>query len=143
MKWIIYKHTLLVGPHKGWSYIGQTRAADPNKRWKNGKGYLTEDTLFSRAIKKYGIENWDIVWSHEIIESNIQSIEEANSREKYWIAYYHTYIYDSAPNGYNLTEGGGGSVGYKHTAETKAKIKQRLKEVFPNGQTCPMKGKHH
>lgn len=42
-----------------------------------------------------------------------------------------------------MTEGGGGSVGYKHTAETKAKIKQRLKEVFPNGQTCPMKGKHH
>ena len=83
MKWIIYKHTLLVGPHKGWSYIGQTRATDPNKRWKNGKGYLTEDTLFSRAIKKYGIENWDIVRSQEIIESNIQSIEEANRREKY------------------------------------------------------------
>jgi len=144
MSWIIYKHTLIIDcDHKGWSYIGQTCANEPNKRWKDGKGYLTEDTLFARAIKKHGLENWDTAWAHEILEDNIETIEKANEREKYWIAYYHTYIYDNVPAGYNLTKGGEGSIGYKHSSETKAKIKQRLKEVFPNGKPSAMKGKHH
>ena len=144
MAWIIYKHTLLIDClHKGWSYIGQTCKADPNERWRNGRGYIIKNTLFAKAIKKYGINNWDIVWSHEILEENIPTLELANERERYWIAYYHTCIYDQTPNGYNLTFGGEGSIGYKHTKETKQKIKQRLMEVFPNGRVSPMKGKHH
>ena len=144
MAWIIYKHTLVADcEHKGWSYIGQTCQEDLNKRWRDGKGYLTEDTLFSRAIKKYGIDNWNTIWKHEILEADIQTKELANEREKYWIAYYHTYINDNEPKGYNLTIGGEGSIGYKHSDETKDKIKQRLHEIFPNGRESPMKNKHH
>ena len=121
MAWIIYKHTLLIDcPHKGWSYIGQTNAKNPNLRWKNGKGYLTIDSAFSKAIRKYGWDNF----SHEILETNILTLEEANKREKYWIAYYHTYIHDPTPNGYNLTKGGNGNLGYKHTEEVKKKLSE-------------------
>ena len=126
--------------HTGWSYIGQTSSsANPNRRWRNGKGYLTSDTLFARAIKKYGWENF----THEILEDNLKTLEEANQRERYWIAYYHTWIYDPEAAGYNLTAGGDGSLGYKHSEATKDKIKQRLHEVFPEGKPGTMTGKKH
>jgi len=105
MKWLIYKHTLLTEcEHKGWSYIGQTNKEDPNDRWQNGNGYTRENhgKVFCRAVKKYG---WN-AFSHEIIESDILTAELANEREKYWIAYYHTYIKDPYCVGYNMTPGG-------------------------------------
>lgn len=103
MGFIIYKHTLtLKCEHYGWSYIGQT-CQRTYKRWQNGKGYLDgHQSVFEKAIRKYGWENF----SHEILEDNIQTIEEANEREKYWIAYYHTYVHDPECAGYNLTQGG-------------------------------------
>ena len=55
--WKIYKHTLLIGPHKGWSYIGQTCKKGVNERWRNGNGYI-RNAFFYNAIKKYGWENF-------------------------------------------------------------------------------------
>lgn len=93
MKWIIYKHT----SPSGKSYIGQTRQLDVKLRWANGSGYKKHNTIFYKAIKKYGWNNF----AHEIIEDNIQTQELANEREVYWIAYF-----DSFKNGYNSTPGG-------------------------------------
>lgn len=103
-KWLIYKHTLAIDcPHKGWSYIGQTSMTDPNERWKNGAGYRADHGLvFYRAVQK---NTWD-AFTHEILEEGITSQEFANEREKYWIAYYHTYIGDPECRGYNMTPGG-------------------------------------
>lgn len=50
-----------------------------------------------QAIRKYGIENFNIT----VLEENI-SDEDIDEKEKYYIKYYNTI----APNGYNLTEGG-------------------------------------
>ena len=111
--WVIYKHTLVLDcPHKGWSYIGQTRM--PTKiRWKSGYGYTSKCQIFRSAIDKYG---WDS-FSHEILEDGILTLEEANEREKYWIAHYHTFIRDPECRGYNMTPGGGASDMVKQTIE--------------------------
>lgn len=50
----------------------------------------------SRAIRKYGVEAFEF----EILENEL-SLEEANTREDYWIEYYNTII-----NGYNQQRGG-------------------------------------
>ena len=145
--YIIYKHTLIADcPQKGWSYIGLTKQA-PNKRWKSGLGYYKPNSIqqsrFYYTIEKYG---WD-KFTHEILEDCLQTIEEANEREKYWIAFYHTYVGDPECQGYNLTTGGDGSeiseevgrkisqskLGHTVSEETREKIRQALKGK-PNGR---------
>lgn len=93
MTWSIYKHT----SPSGKSYIGYTKQK-PKDRWKGGNGY-DKNTKFGQAIAKYGWDNF----SHEIVETNIQSLEEAKQAEIVWITYY-----DSFHNGYNSTPGGDG-----------------------------------
>ena len=113
--WIVYKHTLLIGPHKGWSYIGTT-CQEPEERWRNGKGYSTQKKFY-RAIKKYGWENF----SHEILSINL-TFEEANIKEKEFIS-----LYDSKNNGYNSDDGGLGSAGHTVSDEARNKISKRCK----------------
>lgn len=81
-------------------YIGITtntleyRMAQHKRAANEGKEYH-----FYNAIRKYGFD--DFIF--EIIEDNIDSIEELNKREQYWIAYYNSY-----EDGYNSTRGGDG-----------------------------------
>lgn len=113
--YIIYRH---INKINGKSYIGLT-CQKAKLRWKNGTGY-NKDTqpVFYNAIQKYGWENFD----HEILETDINSLEKANERERYWIAYYHTWIYDSNCNGYNNTQGGDGNLGHKVSDEAKLRM---------------------
>ena len=119
-KWIIYCH---INKINGKRYIGQTRL-NTASRWRNGNGYKRH-FIFYQAIQKYGWENFN----HEILEENILDIQSANEREKYWIAYYHTYINDPECNGYNMTPGGDnkGIV----SEETKQKIGLKNKHRIP------------
>lgn len=89
--WCIYKHT---SPSNK-SYIGATRR-DPRRRWSNGLGY-GPNTKFGKAILRHGWDNF----THEILETDIPTLDEALNREQYWIE-----IYDSFRNGYNSTIGG-------------------------------------
>lgn len=92
--YLIYKHTNKLN---GKCYIGQTReVSDPSSRWRSGTGY-SRQPKFYRAINKYGWEMFD----HEILEY-CKSLEQANFRECYWIAYF-----DSVNKGYNSSNGGG------------------------------------
>ena len=119
--WIIYCHTNLVNNKK---YIGLTHFTNnPNARWCNGKGYnKAHHKIFAAAIAKYGWENFN----HEILEENITSLEEANIREKYWIAFYHTYVGDPECQGYNATIGGDGSPG-RVMSEAEKEYRRQLK----------------
>lgn len=93
-KYLIYIHT---NKTTGKKYVGQTSLA-PEVRWgKNGIGYKKH--FFYKAIQEYGWDNF----THEIIERDLTN-EQADQREKYWIAYYNTLY----PNGYNRLSGGGG-----------------------------------
>lgn len=66
-------------------------------------------TYLHSAIRKYG-EDFFII---EEIEQGVNK-KLLKEREKYWIEYFK-------PD-YNLTKGGEGCLGYKHSKETKTKI---------------------
>ena len=79
-------------------YVGQT-IQSLKKRFNGHCCYSKSDRsvnmYIKRAIHKYGKEHFTI----ELIE--VCSINDLNTREQYWIAYY-----DSYNHGYNLTKGG-------------------------------------
>jgi group I intron endonuclease len=138
----IYKHTCT---SNGKSYIGQT-CQKPTKRWEtNGKGYEDQPVFWS-AIKKYGWDNF----SHEILEEGL-TLSQANEREKYWIAHYHTYINDPNSRGYNGTRGGDGGdsarcdyvrVKLRAKAAKRKVICVETQEVFESVQAACQINKH-
>lgn len=95
-QWIIYKHTSL---KSGKAYVGLT-CISMNRRWiqHTSEARKGSQLHFHRAIRLYGEDNW----IHEIIADSIDTIEEANALEQYYIKKYDTF-----ENGYNLTDGGG------------------------------------
>lgn len=105
----------------GKQYIGQKKYDTQNK-WKN---YLGSGIILSKAIDKYGKENF----SKEIIEE-CKSKEQLDTREKYWIAYYDAVDSDEF---YNISSGGDGGntiVGYSEEQliqykEYKSKLHQK------------------
>lgn len=116
--WVIYCHR---NKSNNKRYIGLTK--DTQKRWRNGYGYKNNHhKVFAAAIEKYG---WDS-FEHIILEDNISTLEEANNREKYWIAYFHTYIGDPACWGYNCTLGGDGSQG-RIISKSEREYRRKLK----------------
>ena len=108
----IYKATNNI---TGKSYIGYAvdgleERKPEHKRYANrGDGYY-----FQRAIKKYGWNNFGWI----LLEHNISDFDILNELERYWIREFDT----KRPNGYNLTEGGGGTLGYRHSDKTRRKM---------------------
>ena len=101
----IYKITCLTVSK---SYIGQAHNIKLRIRQHlsssinpNAKDY---DVPIHAAIRKYGVENFDL----EILE--LCDPAELNSRECYWIKTLRTYIHYQDTVGYNVTEGGKQSV---------------------------------
>lgn len=107
----IYKHTL---PNQK-VYIGQT--CDAKRRWRESN--YVGNCLFYRAIQKYG---WGNI-AHEILEDQL-TLEQANEREKYYIALYNS---TDSNYGYNLRAGGeGGGMIVNKTDQ----FKKRYKKVY-------------
>ena len=101
--WVVYKH---ISP-SGKVYIGIT--SDLKSRWStNGRHYCTYDSIFKKAIEKYGWENIE----HEVILEGI-SKSEAIYAEQYLIRWYK--IHNTS---YNITDGGEGVLGRKDSYET-------------------------
>lgn len=139
--WVIYKHTNLVN---GKYYIGQTKR-DLMTRWietvkhANYEGTLYRNALFYRAIRKYGPSNW----KHETIESGIETLEDANDREAFWIALFCS---NNKRFGYNSTSGGRqgamtlevknrlseSHLGKEHALSTKEKISEMSRKTVEN-----------
>ncbi len=90
------------------------------KRWGSKGNQYGKDTLFGRAIKKYG---WDNI-KHIILFENLDQ-EVACECEKYLIAKYETYKRD---RGYNIQLGGwSGNLGLHESEETRKKIGDKNK----------------
>lgn len=94
-------------------YVGKM-----SKTVKDSKSYMGSGSLIKKAIKKYGIENF----VKEILEENVAK-EELSIREMFWIQKLNTKL----PNGYNLTEGGEGTLGIKRT---KSQIEKHRKAII-------------
>jgi group I intron endonuclease len=78
-------------------------------------------SLLQRAITKHGADNFDF----NIVEEN-EYEEVIFEREKYWIAFYKTNVCRYGPDyGYNLTDGGEGSSGRKHSENAKQKMREK------------------
>jgi group I intron endonuclease len=98
-------------------YLGQTMY--PKKRWNNHKyeaRKLHPEFYLHKAIAKYGVDNFIF----EIIaQSKIQ--EDANEIEADLIVQYDSR---NPKMGYNIMPGGKIHSGYKHSDETKEKMRQ-------------------
>ena len=115
----IYKITNLIN---GKVYIGQARNIE--KRWKEHKNNIKIcDQVLYRAMRKHGFENF----SFEILMLCEEDL--LNLMEKYYIEKYNSYIHAENSNGYNMTTGGEGNKGYKHTKKSKQKMKGQRKNI--------------
>lgn len=86
-------------------YVGKTYNFEKRK---NEHIYDIDDDLpFHRALKKYGVENFE--W--KIIDYAYSS-EEIKEKEIYWIKKLNTCIHSQSSNGYNITLGGEGGVSW-------------------------------
>ena len=68
-------------------YIGQTTRSNINRRISEHKYSIKDEnknTYLLNAFKKYGFENFEF----SIIENNINTLEDLNDAEKYWIKWY-------------------------------------------------------
>ncbi|MDX9691801.1 MAG: GIY-YIG nuclease family protein, partial [Acholeplasmataceae bacterium] len=109
---IIYKATNKVN---GKSYIG--KSINPlevrrNQHIKECK-LNRSNSYFHKALLKYGCDQFDWFVIHECGD-----ISTLNDLEISMINEHNTLT----PNGYNLTTGGEGITGYKHTDKTKQKL---------------------
>ena len=101
-------------------YIGQTKQS-VQKRWgKNGSEYTKKhpNTLFARAINKYGWNNFE----HQILFEHLNK-DEANQKEIELIAFYQS----NNPNfGYNITAGGNTNTLTKEQKEHKTELNYKM-----------------
>lgn len=112
MTWCLYRHT----SPSGKVYIGIT--SNIKVRWSNnGYRYTTYNSIFKHAILKYG---WDNI-KHEILFDNLTK-EEACKLEQKLIKHYKDLNIS-----YNITDGGEGALGRKHSQETIQKIRNSSK----------------
>lgn len=103
----IYKTTNLVN---GKLYIGQDS--------KNKAGYLGSGKVLNYAIKKYGRENFKkeiMAWCY--------TKEHLDMLERLYIKLFNT----KTPTGYNLTDGGGGTLGLSLSEDTRRKMGESRK----------------
>lgn len=110
-------------------YIGKTLHFE--RRKKEHLSSNSED-LFHRAIRKYGIDNFE--W--EIIEDGIQSNYEACERESYWIRYFNSYFKWVNSNGYNMTKGGDGGNGWNSRKVAAYSLSGDLLKSFDSITEC-------
>lgn len=116
MSWCVYKHT----SPSGKVYVGIT--SNLERRWAaKGYYYCLSDTIFSRALRKYG---WDS-FKHEVLVSNI-SEAEAKLLEQELIQ-----LYKVMGMSYNMSDGGEGYKG-KHT---KSHIEHMVQSRLTNSKT--------
>ena len=117
-KWIIYMYTF----PNGKKYIGKTsRSLKERQESSDWIGYRSSTVLY-RAINKYGVDNI----KQEILIEDYMTDNQSSELEMYYISLYKTNCcrYKNPCYGYNTTDGGEGSSGFKQTEEAKDKTRQ-------------------
>lgn len=113
---------LIINKVNGKPYVGAT-IANPEIRWKRHvRSAIKEEDgqALHDAIRKYGSENFEILPIMEHQDKNFVF----NTLESYFIEFFHAH---GSKGGYNMTTGGDGWLGMKHSQETKDKISKANK----------------
>lgn len=126
---IIYKATNI---KNGKIYIGLTVR---DLKVRMGEHLRKTFTYFDRAYTLETINDFIV----EVIDI-ANNIEELNAKEIKWIKHYNSL----APNGYNLCDGGGTTIGYHHTDESRLKMSLTKKKAESmKGKKNHFYGKKH
>lgn len=126
MKYTVYLRTNLIN---GKQYVGQTGDFKRRENYWNNPKWEYAGKYINAARAKYGTSNFKT----DILKE-CDAKDEANKWEMYYIKLLNT----KAPNGYNLTDGGEGSIGAIVSEETRIKLSEAMK-----GENNPFYGKHH
>ena len=121
---------LITNMVNGKKYVGQ--AQDLCKRFSAYRGGRF-NRYMKAAVNKYGIENFSVTFLEEYVP-----LEELDSREQYWMDYYHSASHDC---GYNIAPTAGSNRGVHHSEEAR----QRMSANAPDrhGANNSFFGKHH
>jgi len=92
--------------------------------------YYGSGVVINLALDKHGKHNF----TKTILERNITDIDLLSERERHYIK-----LYDATNKGYNITKGGRGVLGYKHTEETKQKIAESNRLKGPRSEETKQK----
>ena len=118
-------------------YIGFD-SAWPARQLRHKHSHVRGNSKFYNAIRKYGWDNFE--WS--VLYQSTDGDHCLNVMEKYFIREYNSFM-----NGYNMTEGGEGVVGYKHSSEQLLKISNAAKkpksESWKSSRSKCRGEKHH
>lgn len=102
-------------------YVGQTT----NPKGRKQQHFRAKNKhIISNAIRKHGKENF--TWQN----LEVCSVQDLNARETFWIATLNT----KRPSGYNITNGGYGIRGYRHTQKSKDKMSKVRKGIKPTDE---------
>ena len=110
---VVYMYTNKIS---GRRYVGITNNLE--RRYKEHLRHSTQ--LIDKKIKEYGIDNFDF----EILF--VGTYDECKIKEQEYIEQYETMVYQ---NGYNVTKGGDGVVGFSHSEESKKKMSDSHKNI--------------
>lgn len=103
-------------------YVGQTK--NPKIRWNQHKVRTKNNSsqYIHNAMRFHGIENF----TFQIIEEyNLE--KDVNEAEEFWIQFFQTR---DSNIGYNLTNGGCGSRGFKHSQEAIVKMSKIRSDYY-------------
>lgn len=103
----------------GKKYIGKTGDLHQRKKAHKSDALIGKRRLVYNAIRKYGFEN--IGWA--VLIDGLEE-HEASGLEMLTIALWKT---NSREVGYNLTEGGEGVSGHRHSLKTRERLSSILK----------------
>ncbi len=102
-------------------YIGQTTESFGDRKCKHrNDAERGRDSHFGRALRKYGLEgfDWKILCPIEA-PTRLLLKEHLNIAEQIFIKQYDSM---NRNKGYNSTNGGDGSIGFKHKESSKKKM---------------------
>mgnify|MGYP001157296191 CR=1 FL=1 len=116
-KGIVY---LIKFPNKK-NYVGITATSFEERKRNHLSHANTSNLPVHNAILKYGKKvKWDII-------DKAENWDDLTKLEIKYIKKYNSFIDD---NGYNLTKGGDGTIGFRHTIENNLKNSKRRTKYF-------------
>ena len=118
----IYKIQFPNGKH----YIGLTTTSLKQRTKEHKSCAKNDERVLYKALRKY-----NMIDTFEIIEiDTANTLEELCEKEILYIQEYNSYYMNE--NGYNMTYGGEGVIGYVFTEEDRQRISEAQKKRFEN-----------